>query len=187
MNLKKIIDRSFEIGMTQHRQEIYGLSDFLQNQSTINVMEIGSKRGGTFWIWCKMFSGKKISIDEFGIDPRTKEDPQLWSDEVYLLKKDSHEPSTLKEVEDILQGEKLDFLFIDGDHSEHGVKTDYKMYKSLVNKGGYIAFHDINKKVHKKWKRFKMRVYRLWRELEGEKLEFNIHGPYGGIGIIKVS
>lgn len=38
---------------------------------------------------------------------------------------------------------KLDFLFIDGDHTYEGVKTDFEMYHKLVSKNGIIAFHDI--------------------------------------------
>jgi len=46
-------------------------------------------------------------------------------------------------VEKGLEGHKVDFLFIDGDHTYGGVKTDFEMYSSLVGKGGLIAFHDI--------------------------------------------
>ena len=42
------------------------------------------------------------------------------------------------------RGEKLDFLFIDGDHSYDGVKADFEMYAPMVRPGGLIAFHDIN-------------------------------------------
>ena len=38
---------------------------------------------------------------------------------------------------------KIDFLFIDGDHSYEGVKADFQTYKTLVRAGGLIAFHDI--------------------------------------------
>lgn len=37
---------------------------------------------------------------------------------------------------------KIDFLFIDGDHSIKGCKEDYDLYSPKVVKGGYIAFHD---------------------------------------------
>jgi len=44
-----------------------------------------------------------------------------------------------------LNGEPLDFLFIDGDHTYEGVKRDFEMYSPLVRNGGIIAFHDIVK------------------------------------------
>jgi predicted O-methyltransferase YrrM len=43
----------------------------------------------------------------------------------------------------ILDGNSLDFLFIDGDHTYEGVRKDFEMYGKLVRRGGIIAFHDI--------------------------------------------
>ena len=41
------------------------------------------------------------------------------------------------------QCRKIDFLFIDGDHSYKGVTTDFRLYSPLVKDYGNIAFHDI--------------------------------------------
>jgi predicted O-methyltransferase YrrM len=38
--------------------------------------------------------------------------------------------------------EKLDFIFIDGDHSYEGVKGDYNHYEKYLNNGCEIMFHD---------------------------------------------
>ncbi len=37
---------------------------------------------------------------------------------------------------------KIDILLIDGKHSYNQVKMEYKLYKPLMRKGGYILFHD---------------------------------------------
>ena len=42
----------------------------------------------------------------------------------------------------LLNGKKLDLLFIDGDHAYKSVLGDWLIYKSFVNKNGIIAFHD---------------------------------------------
>ncbi len=60
-----------------------------------------------------------------------------------MIRANSHDKKTLGTVKEILNGEKVDFLFIDGDHSYEGVKTDFEMYSPLVKKGGIVAFHDI--------------------------------------------
>ena len=44
--------------------------------------------------------------------------------------------------------DKIDILFIDGDHSLNGVIADYNLYKDLVNIGGYIVFDDYYDNVH---------------------------------------
>jgi predicted O-methyltransferase YrrM len=38
--------------------------------------------------------------------------------------------------------QKIDFLFIDADHSYEAVSTDWKDWSPYVRKGGIIAFHD---------------------------------------------
>ena len=37
---------------------------------------------------------------------------------------------------------KIDFLFIDGDHSIKGCMSDFNLYSSKIIPGGFIAFHD---------------------------------------------
>jgi len=39
--------------------------------------------------------------------------------------------------------DKLDFFFIDEDHTYDRVKQDFEMYSKLVRPGGIIGFHDI--------------------------------------------
>ncbi|MBA7660163.1 hypothetical protein ES703_68162 [subsurface metagenome] len=62
---------------------------------------------------------------------------------MFLVRADSHDEKTFSEVVEILKGNEIDFLFIDGDHSYEGVKKDFEMYSSLVTKNGIISFHDI--------------------------------------------
>jgi predicted O-methyltransferase YrrM len=42
-----------------------------------------------------------------------------------------------------LKEESLDFVFIDGDHSDEASYADFWMYYPLVKKGGIFAGHDI--------------------------------------------
>ena len=37
---------------------------------------------------------------------------------------------------------KIDYLFIDGDHSYQGVKTDWDLYSPFLKPGSIVAFHD---------------------------------------------
>jgi predicted O-methyltransferase YrrM len=43
---------------------------------------------------------------------------------------------------------KIDLLFIDGDHSLNGVIADFNMYSDLVVIGGYIVFDDYYDDIH---------------------------------------
>ena len=97
----------------------------------------------------------------------------------------SHDYEMLENVESVIKGDLLDFLFIDGDHTYEGVKQDYEMYKHLVKPGGWIGFHDIkDTEFHRN---ANCRVDILWNELEGNKIEFvDNSSPYGGIGFIQI-
>lgn len=46
----------------------------------------------------------------------------------------------------VRQDIKIDFLFIDGDHSYEGVKKDFELYSTLVNDNGIIVIHDTDSK-----------------------------------------
>lgn len=192
--IKELVNRAFGLGMLQIREEIERLADFIYGLAPRHVMEIGSHKGATFYLWCKLprSPGKSIALDLAGggfggLSAReaATRDARMrtWAAQVYCINADSHSLDTYYTVKQALAGDRLDFLFIDGDHSYDGVKLDYWMYQDLVREGGYIAFHDIN---DNEWHRHRnCHVGRLWGELRGEKTEFNSHADSGGIGLIR--
>jgi len=105
---------------------------------------------------------------------------------IYLLRGDSHNPSTLNKVKLILGDQKLDFLFIDGDHSYEGVKKDFEMYAPLVRKGGMIAFHDIVEHPPETG----CQVNRFWSEVKRfytyTEIVKNWNQRWAGIGVLFV-
>lgn len=62
---------------------------------------------------------------------------------LYLIPDSSLKPSTLTKVSNIIGDNKLDFLFIDGDHRYEAIKSDFELYSPLVRRGGVVGFHDI--------------------------------------------
>ena len=199
-NVVRIVNKGYSVGMVQERGEITQLTEYLLKKNPKNVMEIGSKFGGTFEILCNIATGKKISIDLPGGKHGgwiTKEHPYLGDSyklrntyfktnytNTHMITGNSHHTNTKDEVLKILNGDLLDFLFIDGDHSYYGVSTDWKLYKDLVRPGGSIAFHDINDTKHHRdldvW------VGKFWDELDGDKITFNCNKHWAGIGVINV-
>lgn len=51
--------------------------------------------------------------------------------------------STVERVQNLLDAQSVDLLFIDGDHSYDGAMADFEAYRPLVRPGGWVAFHDI--------------------------------------------
>jgi predicted O-methyltransferase YrrM len=47
------------------------------------------------------------------------------------------------ELRKILNGRGIDILFIDGDHSVQGARSDFELYSPLVKPGGFICFDDV--------------------------------------------
>ena len=46
----------------------------------------------------------------------------------------------------VLQDIKIDFLFIDGDHSYEGVKKDFELYSNLLTDNGVIVINDTDQR-----------------------------------------
>ena len=193
MNIKEVVDRAYELYMPQEREEIEALAEFVYSIKPEIVVEIGTKFGGTFKIWCEVAPGIKISVDlvegihggvtREATDKRNGMFKELYPNKCLFIEGNSHDNSTYNNLVDTLNGKQIDFLFVDGDHTYEGVKQDYEMYSPLVRKGGYIAFHDINDTQRHRDRN--VYVGKLWNELEGEKIEFNNHSDWAGIGVIK--
>lgn len=174
--IKNIIAEAYKLYMPQVESEISDLANLVQNDIVekrendpvyqYNILEIGTKFGGTFYIWNTINPcGMNISIDmsdggqHGGVSEEDMDKRDLWFyerfDNCHFIRGNSHDVNTLHKFRmlfpsmPLLEGERLpdftplDFLFIDGDHSYLGVKYDFKMYDPFVKKGGIIAFHDI--------------------------------------------
>ncbi|HTY56400.1 MAG TPA: class I SAM-dependent methyltransferase [Candidatus Binataceae bacterium] len=138
----------------QEPKELLELARIVRSYRPKTILEIGSARGGTLFVWCQMAHPKAtvLSLDlpggrygggyqegRISTMKRLKQRGQ----KLHLLRCDSHDAGTLRRVQELFQSEKIDFLFIDGDHRYEGVKQDFDMYRPLVAKGGIIGFHDI--------------------------------------------
>lgn len=171
----------------------------LKDGRPITVLEIGTKFGGTFLIWNRLNpDGMNISIDmsdgglHGGISEEEMDKRDLWFlerfDNCHFIRGDSHSFATPIKLNRILQANeseiritfntpnlfqpKLDFLFIDGDHSYEGVKQDFLDYIPFIKKNGIIAFHDIiDSQRHRDRNVY---VAKFWQELTSNVIEDGI-------------
>jgi cephalosporin hydroxylase len=216
----ELVAQAFRLGALQNPSELIAFIEFLQDQPLHrplrHILEIGSGNGGTFFALCKLATGTKISLD---IETKAwSNDAQHWdvnpcvcaacqravwmgwpapheslsTSKVFTLVGDSTNPSSVRLVEAILKGEKLDLLHIDGDHTYRCVKSDYDIYRHLVAPGGFIVIHDIK---HREGSGPEDEVWKFWSELVGDKQEFIddslgfFNGRpcnFGGIGVLRV-
>ncbi len=122
------------------------------------VVEIGSWQGkSTYCIAKGLRSGKVYAIDPFnadaGLDVASEKEYQQKKGTDDLLKNfkmNMQQLNVLKKI-DIKKGYSyefyndfinINFLFIDGDHSIEGCRSDFELYSPKIVPGGFIAFHD---------------------------------------------
>lgn len=168
--------------------EIEQLAREVEKLSPSTILEIGTSNGGTLYIWARYIKNCRriISIDLpegypyakikfFELFDKTKE--------FYFLRGNSHSKKTVDMLTQVLRQEKIDFLYVDGDHSYEGVKQDFKTYGSFVTRGGIVAFHDIM--YHRNYG-----VDRFWNEIKCQYASKEIitsqNQPGFGIGVLYI-
>ncbi|MGD0352434.1 MAG: class I SAM-dependent methyltransferase [Dehalococcoidia bacterium] len=181
----------------QVRDEVVGLLRVLSKARPKVIIEIGTANGGTLFLFCRVAAKDAtiISIDlpygKFGGGYSWWRIPlyktfRLPKQKLHLIRGDSHSWEILARVKNILGGKEVDFVFIDGDHSYEGVKTDFEMFSRLVRRGGIIALHDIVIKPAVTG----CEVSRFWDEIKQPKYEYSEiisdwNQGWSGIGLLQ--
>ena len=182
-------------GMFRPFQNKFELQRFIERAASIKpktIVEIGTARGGTlFLLSCVADPGARIvSIDlpagpYGGGYPSWKGLLYRWvsgeRQSLHLIRGNSHSEATFNNAVKVLAGDKVDLLFIDGDHAYAGAKQDFLRYRKLVRPGGLIVFHDILESMVDK----DITVAPLWQEVVREFQTEEIVEAYdqGGFGI----
>jgi hypothetical protein len=177
---------SLLVGALQRRPEILTFLKDSFPRPPAAVAEIGRAKGGTLALLCRAAAPDAliISLDLPGAinsGPLPALNKSEWrlpllkamagpGQDLRLIDADSRSAAALNLFEKALNGRKLDLLFIDGDHTFDGVRSDHVMYSRFVKPGGIIAFHDINPGLEE----FGLAVSRYWREtpFAGERREY---------------
>jgi predicted O-methyltransferase YrrM len=178
--------------------EILRLCELFRQRQPKTIVEIGTAHGGSLFLWSRLAPADAtiVSIDlpggihGGGYPPwktRLFKRFPLPTQTLHLFCGDSHQPAMLARLKAVLPGDgKIDYLFIDGDHTYGGVKADFELYSGLVRPGGLIVFHDICKHPDE----LNCQVDRFWQEVKnGRRVrefveDFN-QGRFG-IGVIEV-
>lgn len=200
---EELVDFSFHaaggwLQTSQVRPEIIQLTSWIGQRRPKTVVEIGTAHGGTLFLWCRLAdpAATIVSIDlPGGVHGGGYPYWKSWiyrrfplaGQKLHLLRGDSHQPEMLARLKSLLPGDgRVDFLFIDGDHSYEGVKADFETYSRLVRPGGLIVFHDICK--HAEGMNCHADIF--WQEVKnGRRVREFIHDPNQGtcgIGVIEV-
>jgi predicted O-methyltransferase YrrM len=181
----------------QVKYEITQLMKMVEKIEPKFILEIGTSRGGTLFLLTRVSRPDATIISIDLLTNKYDSEYPWWKTSFYktlarnkqrihISRKDSHLESTLNDVKTVLKGNKLDFVFIDGDHRYDGVKKDFEMYHKLVRKGGLIAFHDICKTPNE----VRCEVEKFWSEIKNSYENVEIieekNQKWAGIGVLRV-
>lgn len=139
----------------QKKSEIVPLLNLVAENQPKYICEIGSALGGTLFLLAASARPDAliVSIDLQMPIARSKtyEHFPRGSQRLHQIRGNSQSPAVTRRLLYLLGGQRLDFLFIDGDHSYEGVKHDFEVFSPLVRVGGLIAFHDIVPDYHTRY------------------------------------
>ena len=179
----------------QAQDEIVWLLEMVRELAPRRVLEIGTANGGTLFLWTRVAApdAQLVSVDmcplgllgrhsAFGVLCRGFARAEQRIELVFG--RDSHATRTRDDVKQLFNGEPVDFLFIDGDHSYEGVSRDFELYSSLVRAGGLVAFHDVSPRISAG-----TGVPQFWNEFKAEhdtQERVAPNEPSYGIGVWRV-
>ncbi len=178
-------------GPHQVESEIRGLLGWASETHPRTVCEIGTAMGGTTFLLGQSLPTVRHLV---GIDlyVRRRERLRFFSrpeQRLAFFDGNSYAAETVDRLRSHLVGEKLDLLFIDGDHTFAGVASDFAAYRHLVRDGGIVVFHDIVEDYMTRYGRHTGRwtgdVPRFWREIKShyQTKEFVESPDQDGLGI----
>jgi predicted O-methyltransferase YrrM len=146
----------------QIEEEFRALARLVERRRPRTVLEIGTADGGTLFAHTRLAHPNAliVSIDlphgPFGGGYPPWRIPLYESfagpeQELRLLRVDSHAPSTVELLERALDGRRIDYAFIDGDHTFDGVRQDFELCLRFAAPDAVIAFHDIAPNPSPEW------------------------------------
>lgn len=155
-DIKKITDKIDGWLSERERKFLYEKAKGCSGKGAI--VEIGSFKGkSTVCLALGSKNGKNLKV--YAIDPHISDlEHRLYNQKESTFKifqSNIKEAGVTDIVNPIVKSSKeaakdwsrpIEFLWIDGDHSYDGAKTDFDFYSPFVVDGGLIAFHDSTQK-----------------------------------------
>lgn len=178
----------------QEPDELKALAERLMGRPPKVVLEIGTAKGGTLYLWSRIAvpGSLLISIDKPGetgsVGRATLSIYKSFGRDrditVFPIALDSHSEEAHRTVCAALGEKNVDFLFIDGDHSYEGVKMDFWSYRQYISPNGLIALHDVAVEPANT----EIQVGRFWSELQEQETQTETFvskpGKSPGIGLV---
>lgn len=176
----------------QEQGEFENFLNFIREKQIESYLEVGVGRGDSFHeIVSQMPLGSRALAIDLPEQAWGLNDSQIMLQHAVIdlnregyrtefIFADSKWPEVIRDVE---AAAPFDLVFIDGDHTYDGVKSDFENYGKL---GKYVAFHDIVDSMEPNLVNEVIEVPLFWQELKQKYRyeEFIVEGSNMGIGLI---
>lgn len=113
-----------------------------RKRKPLKVLEIGCWDGGTLRVWLK-YAKPGATIVAVDLEHRNSDAYEGWRKPHTELHAYTGPSQAAEQVEAIRSHAPYDWVFIDGDHGDYGVRTDVATCLHLVRLGGLMLLHDI--------------------------------------------
>jgi predicted O-methyltransferase YrrM len=159
-------------------------------------VELGTAGGGTFFLWTRAAAARATLVSA-GLPPWERDDSgeearrQVMTtfgrprQSLCILRDDPLLTSVRAQVESLLAGRRLDFLFLTGETDVDRVRGCLEVYAPLVRPGGLVALDGVRPRLGGS-----DRLLRFWREVQGRartrELVEDESRPGFGIGVVRV-
>ena len=142
-----------------HYHILYDIANTF-GENKINYVEVGAYAGGSSCLMLQRLNTTVISIDLGEPIPKGqvfeniinyKNNSNYYK---YIQGNSQIIETKNKVIEELNKSRvlgytnKIEILFIDGDHSYTGAMADFNMYSDLVKVGGYVVFDDYRDNIH---------------------------------------
>ena len=137
--------------LQQCPEEITGFLEKYQDLNISNFLEIGVAAGGNTRIFCDYLNIQNVHVMDLNEHPSISYagNPNARDNNFSQLKNkgefksfygDSHSEDAKKWLGDLTT--KFQMVFIDGDHTENGIKLDTELVLPHLDDNAYVIYHD---------------------------------------------
>ncbi len=182
----------YETDAAQNVQEIAWLADIIQREKVTSFLEVGARYGGSLWRIAQVLpTGSRIVVVDMPGGFGGRKDGQVNLEacvdrlnemgfDATLILGDSIDPEVVKKTQAL---GPFDACFIDANHVEFCVRSDWENYGSISR---IVAFHDIGWKRDGTYKGAPIDVPMVWAELKAvhRHEEIILDHKDNGIGVL---
>ena len=192
----RVVRIAARFGLAQRASELRGLFRLVRRRRPRTVLELGPAGGGTFFLWTRAAAARATLVSA-GLPPWERDDSgeearrQVMTtfgrprQSLRILRDDPLLASVRAQVESLLAGRRLDFLFLTGETDVDRVRGCLESYAPLVRSGGLVALDGVRPRLGGS-----DRLFRFWREVQSRartrELVEDESRPGFGIGVVRV-